>query len=73
MLEKSTAVLPEDRRAHGRLGYQSKENKRRDVTERQAERAKRTPQEQIAILDRRLGIGQGAVRERAKLVALINK
>ena len=74
MLEKSTSLLLEDRRAHGRLGYQSKEDKRQDAVERQTtERAGRTPQEQIAVLDRRLGAGQGAIKERAKLAALINK
>ena len=40
------------------------------VAERQAERATRTPAEQIALLDQRLGIGLGAVRERAKLKKL---
>lgn len=39
------------------------------VAERHAERASRTPAQQITLLDQRLGIGQGAVRERAKLSA----
>lgn len=32
-----------------------------------AERAKRTPTQQIALLDARFGIGQGARKERARL------
>ena len=32
-----------------------------------------TPQEKLKDLDRRLGVGQGAVRQRAKLEAIINK
>lgn len=71
MIEKSTSLLPEDRRTHGRLGFNGPEEKRHDATERQAERAKRTPQEQIAVLDRRLGTGQGAIKERARLTAQI--
>lgn len=35
---------------------------------RKAERAKRTPQEQIAMLDRMFGVGKGAARERARLL-----
>lgn len=42
-----------------------------DAEERAQERADRTPQQQLDYLDRRLGKGLGAVRERAKLAALI--
>ena len=38
---------------------------------RQAERVSRTPQEQIALLDKRLGADIGAKRERARLEAEI--
>lgn len=37
------------------------------------ERAKRSPQEQLARLDKLLRRGQGATKERAKLRALIEK
>ncbi len=43
------------------------------VAERKAERASRMPQQQIALLDQRLGVGQGAVKERARLKALVKK
>lgn len=35
--------------------------------ERQALRAKRSPQEQLRLLDQKLGEGVGAVKERARL------
>ena len=71
MLEKTTSLLPEERRIHGRRGYQSKEDKKRGASERQAERAQRTPQEQLDLLNQRLGLHQGAMKERARLTAQI--
>lgn len=48
--------------------------KRREAAEaRDALRAKRTPEEQLALLDRRLGEGVGAARERERLSKLIAK
>lgn len=42
------------------------------VAERKAVRALRSHQDQLDMLDRRLGTGQGAVKERARLKALID-
>jgi len=44
-----------------------KEDKRRRAIERQDERAKRTPQEQLKRLDDMFGEGKGAAKERARL------
>jgi hypothetical protein len=41
--------------------------KRKQAEERKAERDKRTAAEQIAVLDEKFGVGQGARRERARL------
>lgn len=48
-----------------------KRARQESALERQAERATRTPQQQLRELDRVLGAGQGAKKERAKLAALI--
>lgn len=42
-----------------------------EATGRQEVRDKRTPRQQIIILDQRLGVGQGAEKERARLQAKI--
>jgi hypothetical protein len=49
------------------------EDRYRRANERQEIRNKRTPQEQLKILDERFGDGKGAVRERARLRVLIAK
>lgn len=52
----------------------SRHNKRRrsGVEVRQARRDALTPNEQLLALNARLGVGVGAVRERARLAALAN-
>lgn len=47
------------------------EARQRKADERDQLRATRSPEEQLAVLDQRLGVGQGARRERARLQALI--
>lgn len=44
-----------------------KEERRKFAQQLQEERAKRTPQQQLDRLDRLLGTGVGAVRERTRL------
>jgi hypothetical protein len=51
---------------------QSVEEKRRTVSRLVAERAKRSPMEQLRLLDQRLGKGQGAAKERLRLQDLID-
>ncbi len=49
----------------------SKEQKRAKVEELVGGRKDRTPEQQIAVLDARLGKGQGAQKERARLAKVI--
>ena len=51
-----------------REAYQNRQlRKEREHNERIEERSKRSNEEQIALLDARLGVGVGAVKERARL------
>ncbi len=52
---------------------QSKEQKQKTAAKLLEDRKSRTPQQQIAILDMRLGIGQGAIKERRRLASLISQ
>jgi len=53
--------------------FAEKEQAKRDrVQEMVAERAKRTPKDQLKVLDFRLGKDQGAKRERERLKNLMN-
>jgi hypothetical protein len=55
-----------------RAAYAARQARKREgVIVRATERAARTPQEQWMLLDRRLGCGRGAVKERTRLVAPI--
>lgn len=54
----------------GRYGYRM-EFRREEAQKRQDAREHRTPEQQLALLDSRLGAGQGARKERARLAALI--
>jgi hypothetical protein len=53
-------------------GHSRREELQRGSAERAEERLSRTPQQQLEILDARLGDGSGAVRERAHLQELID-
>lgn len=49
-----------------------KEAKLESALQRKAEREKRSPKEQLALLDKRLGKDQGAARERARLQTMLD-
>ncbi len=53
------------------LAEHSPEARRRKAEKRKEARSTLTPQEQLAILDKRLGVRQGARKERERLQALI--
>lgn len=54
----------------GRYGYR-KQLRREEAARLKAERLKRSASDQLAVLDARLGVGVGAVKERKRLMALI--
>jgi hypothetical protein len=56
----------------GRYGYRMN-FRREEAQKRQDARDHRTPEQQLALLDSRLGAGQGARKERARLAALIEQ
>ena len=45
--------------------------RRKEADDRQEQRQKRSPQEQLALLDTKLGPGAGAAKERSRLQKLI--
>ncbi len=48
-----------------------KTEKQQDASDRHAERAARSPAEQLRLLDQRFGKGVGATKERARLIARV--
>lgn len=55
------------RARHVTTGRAAREGRRERAAVRQAETEGRTPSDRLAALDARLGTGQGAQRERARL------
>lgn len=51
----------------------NQEQRRMTASNRLEERAKRTPSQQLSILDSRFGKGEGAQKERLRLLALLEK
>ena len=49
------------------------DERREDADKREEARSHRTPVQQMALLDSRLGQGSGAKKERAKLQTMIDK
>ncbi len=56
-----------------RAREERRDSKIQNVQKRDKDRAQRTPQDQIGQLDKRLGFGAGAKKERSKLEVLIAK
>ncbi|MCI0563318.1 MAG: hypothetical protein MN733_32990 [Nitrososphaera sp.] len=54
-------------------GHKRRSEKRETAQKRDEERSQRTPQQQLALLDHRLGTGVGAQRERVRLMKLIEQ
>lgn len=58
---------------HKFTGHVARRDRQLDAKDAQAERDARSPEEQLKVLDARLGEGVGAVRERARLKRQINR
>jgi hypothetical protein len=54
-------------------GFQRRAELKARADELAEERAKRTPKQQLALLDKRLGKGKGAEKERAQLARELEK
>ena len=54
-------------------GLARREERRREAFERHAARKNRSAKEQLALLDRKLGVGKGAKRERSRLEKMIKE
>ncbi len=67
---KSRREGPAARKARG-IPERQRELRNAEATARDESRATRSPQEQLALLDERLGTGVGAKRERERLLAQI--
>jgi len=64
---KGTVGTPGTRKQTRRTSHGNPERRKQEAALRAADRDKRTSQEQILLLDARLGLGVGAVKERARL------
>jgi hypothetical protein len=71
----SRRLLPSGRQgglySGGRYGY-LKDFRREEAEKRQSARDARSPEQQLALLDSKLGDGKGAKKERARLQAIID-
>ena len=47
--------------------------RKEEAVQRQELRDKRTPQEQLEVLDNKLGVGVGAIKERYRLIKIIEE
>ena len=53
--------------------HHRREQRREDALERQVECDKLKPQQRLDLLDKNLGQGRGAVKERARMAALLDE
>lgn len=51
--------------------FENRESRKKVAAENQEARSKRSPAEQLKVLDATLGVGVGAVKERARLTKLL--
>lgn len=72
-IEGKSIITEAQATARERWDAKSGQGKRDREATRLTARASRTPEQQLAELDRRLGNGIGAKKERARLSALVTK